>query len=776
MGHFRNFLRVTLCGGTALAGAPASGVACTPDPATVRAGDTLVCRDNTNQSLIVTAPDVHVVIPGGATAGWDTVDMNSGTLQIDEGASVSVRLLIQTDPTRSWRVENRGTLKIGEAYGMSGVGQVTLYNAASGHITTDLPNTPYLPLVLLPTAATVINEGRISGQLVLFDGSTLINSGRIHFVAMVGSDNTMEIRPGTFLGSVQAATPSDTNNTFRLGGRGEDQFHLNIGVDSWATRLEKTGSSTWSLAGFASQPMTVYEGTLAGDASVGDLRVEGGTLSPGYAGHFYVGHSNFTSTGTAILGPAATLRIELHGASSPSLIANAVQLGGTLQIVPIDVQADTYTVVQSPSITGNFATVQVSGAVWSATTQQTGSAVQVVLTRRSLAPTSYSMAGAAAAALDNARIGASDAMVSLLNDLEALPARDQARAIASMTPERQAGTPTVMVGQTSLFQGALQNRVAQVGGRPAGAGAPIQLAFGGTLLDGLDGTLLHAGQSPWSDSADSGAWIAPWGGVARQKESGGASGWNASSGGIAVGVDTQVGKDVLAGAAFGWGRTSVTYGGPGGGSDNDSFLASLYGAWTPDDWTMDASLTGALSRFDTDRKVQAGTDLRTAVSDYSGRTVSAALGAKRHFRAGEIEIAPDARLTASRWWLDGYRERGANAADLEVDGRSGNRLRAETGVELAHAFATEEGRIRPWARLAVGHDWTSGNRALLARFAGTDAGFAVDGKDDAGLRWLPGLGVTLDISENLEASLEYQAELRPDFQAHTGQMALRYRF
>lgn len=778
MATFPKPLALALMGTIALATSHPAKAACTPDPATAPHYSVITCGTTQGGPIDVPGAQVRFVVLPGAQVDF-TGDMTFGgnaRLEIGEGARLFIEQRLLGDAGGIGRVYNYGTLETGWATQLNG--GAYFYNGPTGIVLSGGVAVAFMSRSYFANSV-LINDGLIRGFIMGGGNMLFINNGTIDgAVQLYESDNILEIHPTSNQFQVVPNTAPGENNTFRLGGEGNGQFSATAwAIDSWATRMEKTGTSTWTLSGATTLPLTILQGSIQGTASVADLSVVGGRLAPGQDGQ-----GSFTSTGTATLGSAATLVIEVLGTSAGQLVANAVQLGGTLEIVPTNAQAGTYTIIQSPAITGAFSAIQVDGAQWTASTSQTNGALVMTLSPAHLPQALYGSSYASVAgALDGLRATALGDMERILTSLKNLPADQQAHAVASMTPERQAGTPTVMVGQTTLFQGALQNRIAQLGGKPAGTGAPIQLALGGTLLDGLDGTLLHAGQSRWSDRAGSGAWIAPWGGVARQKESGGASGWNASSGGIAVGVDAQMERDVLAGAAFGWGRTNVTYGGAGGGSDNDSFLASLYGAWTPGnstpgDWTVDASLTGALSRFDTDRKVQAGTDLRTAISDYSGRTVSAALGAKRHFRAGEMEIAPDARLTASRWWLDGYRERGANAADLEVDGRSGNRLRAETGVELAHTFTTEEGRIRPWARLAVGHDWTSGNRALLARFAGTTAGFAVEGKDDDGLRWLPGLGVTMDISENLEASLEYQAELRPDFQAHTGQMALRYKF
>ena len=618
---------------------------------------------------------------------------------------------------------------------------------------------------------TVVNEGTMD-WVSSYGPLVLVNSGSLRGIWASGGDDIVELRPGSVIS--QNVNVNGGTNILRLGGSGAASHALAEMGSKYQSfsKIEKTGDSTWTLSGATSLPLAIATGTITGSATVNGLTMTGGTLTPGVNG---VG--NFTSSGTAILGAASTLRIMVQGASSTRLaVTGNAQVDGTLDVVLQGAQAGTYTILQGASVSGTFATVRLSDPMWRATTVNNGSAVLLSLDWARFQPAAYG-ASAAAPVLDSLRPSASADMTQVLSRLGTMAAAEQSRALSSMTPDRQAGTPTVMASQVNFFQGAVQNRVAQVGGSPRGGGsAPIQLAMAGTPLEGLDGTTLYAGQSRLDEAAGTGVWIAPWGGVARQKEGGGATGWNSSSGGIAVGADTSLGKDLVGGAAAGWGRTDVTYGGVGGDSGNDVLVASLYGAWTPSPWIMDAGLTVALSRFDTTRKVLAGTETRIARSDYAGRTVAASLGGKRRFDTHGLEISPDARLTATRWWLDGYDESGAGALDLHVDGRSGNRLRAETGMELATSIATESGRVRPWLRLAAAHDWTSGSRALLARFAGTAAGFAVDGKDDAGLRWLPGAGLALDLSENVEASLEYQAELRHDFQAHTGQVAMRYRF
>lgn len=751
----------------ALAVTPSAWAACTPDPATTwTSGTTFTCGDTTSSGFLVLHPLVaHLIVAPGAKLEILGLQMSGGSIYVSPGARLA--------PTgynyatglngQDIRIENHGIMD-GPGNTFVSWGGTTFYNAPTGDMQSDLD------MREVGKAHTVINEGAME-WVTSYGPLVLVNSGTLGGVWSGGGDDVVELRPGSVISGI--VYTNGGTNILRLGGSGSASHALaEMGSKYQSfTNIEKTGDSIWTLSGTTSLPLAIAAGTITGNASVNGLTMTGGTLTPGVNG---VG--SFTSSGGATLGADSTLRIFVQGASSTRLaVSSHAQLDGTLEVVLQGAQAGTYTILQGASVSGDFATVRVTDPMWRATTVNNGSAVVLTLDWARFQPAAYG--SVAAPVLDSLRPSASADMAQVINRLGTMSAADQSRALSTMTPERQAGTPTVMAAQVNFFQGAVQNRVAQVGGSPRGsAAAPIQLALAGTHLEGLDGTTLYAGQSRWSDAAATGAWIAPWGGVARQKEGGGATGWNASSGGIAIGADTSLGEDLLGGVAAGWGRTEVSYGGVGGGSDNDTMVASLYGAWTPSPWTVDAGLTAALSRFDTTRKVLAAGETRIARSDYSGRTVAASLGGKRRFDADGLEISPDARLTATRWWLDGYDESGADSLNLHVDGRSGNRLRAETGVELASSFATESGRVRPWLRLAAAHDWTSGSRALQARFAGTAAAFAVDGKDDAGLRWLPGMGLSMDLSQSVEASLEYQAELRHDFQAHTGQMALRYKF
>ncbi|ALM82955.1 hypothetical protein ASB57_08290 [Bordetella sp. N] len=134
---------------------------------------------------------------------------------------------------------------------------------------------------------TVINAGTISGA----NSGTPGTSTRAAAVQFTGGINALEIQAGAvFNGSVLAYSSADT---LRLGGATDDTFDTTTLGASGSTAqyqgfgaYEKTGTSTWTLAGVPTvvTPWTLTSGTLAisDDASLGAtstaLTFNGGTL------------------------------------------------------------------------------------------------------------------------------------------------------------------------------------------------------------------------------------------------------------------------------------------------------------------------------------------------------------------------------------------------------------------------------------------------------------------------------------------------------------------
>ncbi len=174
--------------------------------------------------------------------------------------------------------------------------------------------------------ATIINEGTIAG------GFSLDSDGaRNAAIRFIGGNNVLELRAGSVIHGIVIGGSGDT---LRLGGAVASSFDASqIGATAQYrgfTGFEKTGTSTWTLAGTASAvtPWTLSGGTLsvAADAALGDaagaLTFNGGTLQ--------VTGTSFGSTSRPISWGANGGGFDIADAANIFTLSQALVGGGPL--------------------------------------------------------------------------------------------------------------------------------------------------------------------------------------------------------------------------------------------------------------------------------------------------------------------------------------------------------------------------------------------------------------------------------------------------------------
>ena len=352
--------------------------------------------------------------------------------------------------------------------------------------------------------------------------------------------------------------------------------------------------------------------------------------------------------------------------------------------------------------------------------------------------------------------GASSTLQTLVTQLSALSTPEQSHALRQLGGTQL--TPQINIGGsiTAPTVAAIQTR--QVVLLSGDEGAPVGAAAGSQVSRGA-------------------FWGQFLGGYARRDTGSGSSGYSASSYGMLFGADAHLSPDVVAGLALSWLR-STAHGKSDATGDRtqvDSYQATAYGTWRPDAGPLYVEgLAGlGINAYDQRRSIDfTGTN---ALSNYNGLQYQAKLGVGYDIPvAAGLTATPVASLRFVRVENEDYKESGAGTANLSVDKQNFNSVESELGGKLAYAFATPWGRTTGDARAVWLHDYTHGPIATSAAIGGSSFVTTTDRPAENGARLT--LGLSLEPADGVSVRLEYEGELRSDYQSHTGLLTLRSEF
>ncbi len=302
---------------------------------------------------------------------------------------------------------------------------------------------------------------------------------------------------------------------------------------------------------------------------------------------------------------------------------------------------------------------------------------------------------------------------------------------------------------------------------------PATMAIQNRQLARMDGNG-GSGVATGSASADRAVWGRFLGGYANQS---GTGGYSARTAGMLFGADGYVGDDVLVGGAASWLRALARGKGDAGGNRTtlDSFQLDGYGTWRPDGGPAYVQALAGIGRNLYDQRRNIDYLNAAATANYDGWQVQGKLGVGYDLPLGAATVTPLASLQAVRVKTEGYSENGAGVANLTVDSTGINSIQSELGAQVSGGLGTTEwGVLKGSARAAWVHDYAHAPIAVSASMGG--AAFVSKTERPAANGARLDMGTTLERDDGLSISLEYQGEVRSDYQSHTGLLTLRSEF
>ncbi len=435
-----------------------------------------------------------------------------------------------------------------------------------------------------------------------------------------------------------------------------------------------------------------------------------------------------------------------------------------------------YTVVKAGgALTYSGLTSSITGFDGSFSTASGGGTSDLVLTVKNNVPaTQFAPIGVSAggpgvgtgAALDAIVVAGNSAdtgaALPVINDvlvpLAALPAAEQERAIVQLSPTQL--TPQVVALAVSPAVNAIVQHQDVLAANASGRD--------------------ERGMSAGSQGQRGNVWGQLLFNTAKRGVAAGSSPYAADSFGIIAGVDLIGSSTLLVGGAVSWvnstanGRADLI----GSRTRLDSYQATTYFTWQPGDlenggFAVDGQLGFGYNAYRQQRRIDfLG---RTARASYDGQQYLGSLRVSDTVPLGDsASLTPYAGLRAIHLRNDGYTERQAGTANMQVRRISVDSLNHEIGVQGGAIYDTGSGRFAPSVKLGWIHNYVNGPVPLTAILGGvTFTSTSTRGPRDGAVL---GAGLTFSRNDRLRIGVQYDGEIRDAFQSHSGTVKLTVNF
>ena len=577
----------------------------------------------------------------------------------------------------------------------------------------------------------ITNAGKIGSiKSVIFETNTADTiGGAFANVAPQTSDKTIEssvafedvIFTGNSAGENGGAIYNDVRGIVNLSGTNLFTGNTAAGVGNDIHNLGKlniTGGTT-KISG--------------GITGTGNLTVaEGATLDIGTAS---------VSQGTATFASGSTLKASLLNSSSyGSLTADTISADGANLFLTVGAAGE-YTILTGAGADSfNVATQDVASlfALEKTFNEQTNTLTYIATQKTAdqiAADTGISSdaAGVLATVANGSNDTANQIALNMQNHLAEGNTAAVEKAASDLAPTTSSTVHSVATTVHSQILGAVNNRLA----------APVVGRSGGDI---------RAKFGPWAQGLYN---------RSKQDSSSSTPGFRGYTQGVALGVDAELNDAYTLGIGYAYNATDVKSAGRKTDIYGHNFF--IYGEYQPNAWFVNATLNYSTSDYKEHKLVTGvNVDGKYDVDTWGGQ-----------FMTGydtEIGLTPKAGLRYLHIKQDSY----TDTSGQRIEADDSDLLTAVIGADYAHAFVENGYSLTPEVRLAATYDVVSDNADAVVSM-GTSS-YTASGKRLPRFGVEAGVGVTMNIADAMDITLNYDAGIRRDYTSHTGTLKLKYNF
>ncbi|MBH2528553.1 autotransporter outer membrane beta-barrel domain-containing protein [Serratia marcescens] len=352
------------------------------------------------------------------------------------------------------------------------------------------------------------------------------------------------------------------------------------------------------------------------------------------------------------------------------------------------------------------------------------------------------------------------------------------RAVAAAADALAAGNPVYESLLNSGTAGEARQAFRQLSGQIHADIASALVNDSRYLREALNGRLRQA-EGLASSSAikadEDGAWAQLLGAWDHASGDANATGYQASTYGVLVGLDSAAAADWRLGVATGYTRTSL-HGGYGSKADSDNYHLAAYGDKQFGALALRGGAGYTWHRIDTKRSVNYGMQSDRDTAKYSARTEQLFAEAGYSVKGEWLNLEPFVNLAYVNFENNGIAESGGAAA------LRGDKQHTDATVSTLGLRADTEWQVSPGTTVALRselgwqHQYGGLERGTGLRFNGGNAPFVVDSVPVSRDGMVLKAGAEVAVNENASLSLGYGGLLSQNHQDNSVNAGFTWRF
>ncbi|WP_216625080.1 autotransporter serine protease [Serratia marcescens] len=352
------------------------------------------------------------------------------------------------------------------------------------------------------------------------------------------------------------------------------------------------------------------------------------------------------------------------------------------------------------------------------------------------------------------------------------------RAVAAAADALAAGNPVYESLLNSGSAGEARQAFRQLSGQIHADIASALVNDSRYLREALNGRLRQA-EGLASSSAikadEDGAWAQLLGAWDHASGDANATGYQASTYGVLVGLDSAAAADWRLGVATGYTRTSL-HGGYGSKADSDNYHLAAYGDKQFGALALRGGAGYTWHRIDTKRSVNYGMQSDRDTAKYSARTEQLFAEAGYSVKGEWLNLEPFVNLAYVNFENNGIAESGGAAA-LRGDKQHTDATVSTLGLRADTAWQVSPGTtVALRSELGWQHQYGGLERGTGLRFNGGNAPFVVDSVPVSRDGMVLKAGAEVAVNENATLSLGYGGLLSQNHQDNSVNAGFTWRF
>ncbi|AHY09727.1 autotransporter outer membrane beta-barrel domain-containing protein [Serratia plymuthica] len=352
------------------------------------------------------------------------------------------------------------------------------------------------------------------------------------------------------------------------------------------------------------------------------------------------------------------------------------------------------------------------------------------------------------------------------------------RAVAAAADALAAGNPVYESILNAGSAGEARQAFRQLSGQIHADIASAQVNDSRYLREALNGRLRQAeglATAPDIKSDEGGAWAQLLGAWDHASGDANATGYQASTYGVLLGLDSALADDGRLGVATGYTRTSLD-GGYGSNADSDNYHLAVYGGKQFGELALRAGGAYTWHRIDTSRSVNYGAQSDRETAKYSARTEQVFAEAGYSVKAGWVNLEPFANLAYINFQNNGISEDGGAAA-LHGDKQHTDATVSTLGLRADTEWqASKTTAVALRSELGWQHQYGDLDRGTGLRFNGGNSPFVVNSvsasRDGAVLK----ASAEVAVNKNATLSLGYGGLLSQNHQDNSVNAGFTWHF